>query len=457
MPIRVMNWNIQELSQAKVLIPGVAAALGQIIADAQPDIVVLVEPQPVTGIAAIVAVALAAGAASVAAGGNANDYTGWLVSYPTGGERYGFLVRDLNLVRPIVVAAGPAGSVGNYIENLDLNTFSTWPGTFAAMANAYAAPLPPAAGRPQLPLTEVYAAAPPAGRKRKRFGGQTIRAGAAAGGYALGIGFRMPCLAMFNIPSPGGGAPYLLPIVACHFASVRGGPNPLGRKQTGDLRWLHIAQKFSIGGAVNATGPLLPNAGYIVLDAAAVAVQDLIITGDFNVDFMQNTPGAGLAGGNNRALSTLTPTLQAGGSAAPAAQPAAPGVAPGAVPFVVPLATTVPLVTTFIPNLALRAALTATGSMLVNYNAAVVPANVAALRGACFDNFFYGGAALAGGAPQHAQILAAPDAALTYDIPSNIVNGAAPTGANAYNVSGAWTFHAGRVPPTQNAAAAPNT
>ncbi len=78
------------------------------------------------------------GAAGPALGGNRTDYTAWLMSYPSGGECYGVLIRDLNAVRPIVVNGGPTGDDGQgpndpynaALTNLDRNDFMTWPATF---------------------------------------------------------------------------------------------------------------------------------------------------------------------------------------------------------------------------------------------------------------------------------------------------------------------------------------
>ncbi len=90
-----MNWNVQTLSGNKVAIAGMATNIGKIIATGYnpggggavaPDIILILEISAGTATAVMTAVSAAASAASVALGGNVNDYTGWLLSYDTGGE-----------------------------------------------------------------------------------------------------------------------------------------------------------------------------------------------------------------------------------------------------------------------------------------------------------------------------------------------------------------------------------
>jgi hypothetical protein len=452
--VRIMNWNIQTLSGNKVAIAGIATNIGKIIATGYnpggggavaPDIVLILEISAGTAIAVMTAVSAAASAASVALGGNANDYTGWLLSYDTGGECYGVLIRNLNTVRPIQVTGGPTGAdgygVAAALSNLDQNQFGTWPGTFAGVANAYLG-LPLPAARPRLPLTDVYASNPPVGRKRAFFAGRVL----GAGGYALGNGFRMPCLAMFEVIGGGGpAASHLLPILACHLGAVRGGANALARGQIAQYKDTHIAQKFRSG-------------GYIDLNNAAFAVQELVVTGDFNVDFLQNAAaGTAMQTGNHAALLALTPTVQnaATGSTLPAAAPGVPGGVP-MVPFAMPVGGwPAGPIHTAIPNLALRTANTAQGTMLVQYAFGVVPANTVAMRDADFDNFFYGGTELSANTVllgPNSNPVVANDACFIHDVPAQIVLPAAVAAATL-NLSGAYLHYL--LAGTHNAAAVP--
>jgi hypothetical protein len=258
--------------------------------------------------------------------------------------------------------------------------------------------------------------------KRGRFAGQAIN----NGGYALGRGRRLPCLAMFMVH---GAALTLVPIVVCHYAAVRGGRNFLGQQQIAQLHQLHIAQLFSFYNVLAHPVPP-PTSGYLDVDGAAVAVQNIMYTGDFNVDFLKNRAapmGDHLQSVNRAALDRLTPTVQQGGSVAPAAAAGAPGAVP-AVPF--PAGTFVPgaPIVSNIPRQALRAACTTSGTILKQLPAAppmpVPPPNTAALRAAAFDNFLYGGtelntAVLAAGAPPN-------DSGQIIDVPFDIQQPGAP-------------------------------
>jgi hypothetical protein len=428
--IRVATWNVEHLSDFKLMAPGAATSIGQVIADLQPDVVVLLEVTNSSAIQVMTAISAAVNAAS----GGGNNYTGWLVSYRTGNEAYGLLIRDLNVVRPIVVGGGAIGAgtaADPALVNLDQTQFVTWPHNNFANT-AYPAPAP-VGNRPRLPLTDVYATSPPRGRNRQLFAGQTMQ----GGGYALGRGFRMPALILLNI-----GGNYLLPILVCHLGAVRSGANPLARAQFGQFKLTHIAQMYS------APTTLL-NQGSLWVDNVAWQVRNIVVTGDFNIDFLQNaTVGNALATGNNFALSRLSPTLpNAGSNAPPAAGP--PVVAPPGAP---PANNPAGRIWTAVPNMALRTAITQVGTMLHKYDAAVVPANTAALVGACFDNFFYGGPDLTA----HQVVLGAgTDAGLAQNFATNIVRGSVAGAANAYNVSGAWA-HYTALGGVHHVAAAPN-
>jgi hypothetical protein len=435
--IRIVNWNIEKLSANKVAIGGAGAgglgtAMGRVIHACEADVAIILEVSSGTAIAAMTAVSAAANAASVAAGGNANDYSGWLLSYDTGGECYGVLIKNLNLVRPIVVATGPSGAGGyppnEALDNLDRNTFGTWPGTFGVMANAYPG-MPAPGARPRLPLTDVYSSNAPVGRKRRYFSGRTL----ASGGYALGRGFRLPCLVMLHVL---GAAQYLIPVLTCHLGAVRGGANTLARGQIQQYKDTSIAQKFAGG-------------GYIALNGAAARVQELAITGDFNVDFLQNQnpPGTAMQTANRAALNGITPTAAGGGSALPGALPGAAGPIPAVVPFPEPLGGwPAGPIHTIIPNLTLKAAGTTTPTMLVQYQPPAVPPPYAK---ALFDYFCYGGTQLS----PNGQLLNGIDAQQVGNVPEAVVNG--PAGAGV-NVAGAWAHYAALPPRMIHGVAVPH-
>src|SRR5207245_1001853 len=89
-----------------------------------------------------------------------------------------------------------------------------------------------------MPLTDVYARTR-TGRNPSSFRGQTPN----MGGYALGRGFRLPCLAMFKIHTAAGD--YIIPTISCHYGAVRGGRNHLALGQIAQLKDLQISQLFN--------------------------------------------------------------------------------------------------------------------------------------------------------------------------------------------------------------------
>lgn len=381
--IRIMNWNIQQLSSDKARIPSMAKNIGKVIVKSRADIVLIVE---VTSGCANVTMKLIAEATNAIArqGGDTNDYKAWIHSYNTGGECYGVLIRNLNVIRPIVVSGGPSGAGTNAddaaaLTNLDRNKFRTWLGTFRDLRNAY--PKLPDADRPdRLPLINVYAStAPGDGRNAEEFAGRAL----AAGGNSEGRGFRMPCLAMFEIRPLLRAETYFVPIVICHLGAVRGGINHLAQGQIQQYKDTDIAQRFQAGRYVN-------------LNNVARPVQNLIFTGDFNVDFLKNRDGGDHEESTNRgSFNHVTPTAANGGLALPLAMPAAPIKPRPRPPFARP-ADGWPAgpKRTDIPVLALKAGVTTRGTIYKtseDYGQSKPPMAI----GACFDHFYFGGADLA--------------------------------------------------------------
>lgn len=431
--IRIMNWNIEQLSWNKIQIAGMADAIAATVVSQNVDILIILEVRlgQVTNTMNTLSAALNARAGD-------NDYTAWFLSDRTGGEAYGFIIRDLDIVRPVEVTGGPTGASIDLLSNLHKNTFAVWPSNDFAVT-AY--PIP--GGKPMMPLTDLYATKPPRGRIPAKFGGQQI----GQGGYSLGRGFRLPCLAMFMVHSAVAGATYLLPTISCHYAAVRGGRNHLAQGQTAQLKALHIAQLFNDN---NITGGGAES-GYIDVDNAAENIQEIVFTGDYNMDFLQNNPaGNNVARTNHAAYSSLTPTIANGGSALPAALPAAAGAVP-AVPFAGPFPDGP--VTTAIHNQALKAAATTQGTHLVEYDPLVIPPNTNALKDACFDNFIFGGTQLSATVQINFGV-GNVDAADVVDVPANIVQPSGAMGAHDVELSG--TAAAYLLKGTKNAAAAPS-
>ncbi|HYR08575.1 MAG TPA: hypothetical protein VEQ60_12425 [Longimicrobium sp.] len=393
--IRIMTWNVRTFSFNRALVgpPGSKGTLVNIVAQviqaamapAPVDVVLIVE------LSAGEARATMSALSTVLRGAyRADPWSGFLISYETGNECYGMLIRDLDTVRVVYPAAGPPGDKYSPLSNLEMNSFSIWPSADWA-ASAY--PLRLEQG-PGIPLIEDYASS--AGGQT-RFPGQPV----ALGGLAQGLGSRVPAMPILWIR--GAHTSYMVPIVIMHLAAIQGnGNNALARGQIEHLRYLHIAQMFD-----SPAG-----AGYLAVGTApgtvtAVPVQELLFTGDFNVDFLDNQ-GHGLV---NAAYGTVTPMLAGGGSAAPAALPAAPGPVP-AVPYAGPFDPGPPV--DQIPPQQLRTAITAQGTILgVPQGPPAIPP--APFVTAAFDNFFYGGQQLTTAPP-----LFGADAGLAVNLPGAI-------------------------------------
>jgi hypothetical protein len=410
--IRIMNWNIEQLSWNKIRIPGMATAIARTIVSQNIDIVVLLEVRSTNVQNMMGYLSAALNLTAQQFGGQVDDYTAWFLSYKTGGEHYGFIIKNLNQIRPLQLTANPQannrpdGNPNNPLRNLDENAWRTWP-------NWGAAAYPISNPKPRMPLTDLYATNPPRGRQQARLGGQPLQGGR---GYALGRGYRLPCLAIFDIHI--NNRNYLIPIITCHFAAVRGGRNMLGQSQVQDYHLLHIAQLFS---SVDPANPQAPRqSGYIDVNGIGTNIQDIIITGDFNLDFLQNETLANavqpIEWTNHSAYMSLTPTTQGGGSGAPPGNPGNPGPLP-IVPFQPPFGVGPNRRT--VREQSLKAAITLQGTILRRYVHNQPPANVGVLRGAAFDNFFYGGTCTTN-SPNPLQPGA--DSGIVIDLPSNIVN-----------------------------------
>ncbi len=434
--IRVMNWNIEQLSWTKIRIAGMATALARTIHAQNVDIVVLLEVRKNQW--ANIMTNLTAALNGLAAG---NPWV-WFISYSTGGEYYGFLVRNLDLIRPLDYVDNPNvpaadrtdGTEGRPFDDLTKLQWTTWPNNVWPLAGA----LP--AARPRIGLCDTHASRGLVRRAAKKpsFGGQRL----GAGGYSLGRGFRLPCLAIFHVHTAAGD--YFVPIVACHYAAVRGGRNFLAQQQVYDLRLLHAPQLFSYQDLTVYPLPAA-TAGYLDVNGAPHLVREVMFTGDFNLDFKRNSVALGanhLRMTNHNAYLGLTPTVEQGGSAAP---PAAPGAAPAGAAPGVPFAAFAPgPVNNTIPRQALRAALTTEGSILRRFSdaPALAPANTAALRDAAFDNFFYGGTQLNTAVVNFGA--GNVDSANVVDVPANVVQPGGAPAAGQVDVSGAYAHHFAR-------------
>ncbi|MGB6161946.1 MAG: hypothetical protein WCF33_10325 [Pseudonocardiaceae bacterium] len=456
--IRVMQWNIRKFGAPKAAVTGMLRAISQTIVGANVDIVVIVELVGKTGPAALAS--LAADLRVI----NAANHWAFTYSAKTGNERYGFLIRNLTTVRPTQItpnpnAPGPAlGIPTNPLKNLDSVRFMTWPANWpTAYPPAAALPAPP----PLQPLIGLFAA-PRLARQAKKanFGGQPL----ALGGYAQGNGGRLPCLALFHINT--GGGHYYLPILVCHFFATRSchATNAGAITQIQQMKLTHIAQKFAFQDQTVIGAPPV-SSGYLDIDNAPVRVQELMVTGDWNLDFQQNQfGGTPLESLNHGAFVTLTPTPQRGGSAPPIVPgvgavmgPAPAPAPPPAVPFAAPL--TAPSSISAIPNQALASAVTSQGTILLEYtltngNAINTAGTTQAMRDCGYDLTFYGGTQL-NQAAMLTPMSVPPQAGLVVDVPASVVPTAggvlAPGQIDLGPVQATYAIHA-----KYNSALAPN-
>jgi hypothetical protein len=362
--IRVMQWNIRRFSRNLSEIPGMLTALSEIIRGANPDIVIILEMAKVSG-----PVGLGNLCDQLRADDPANHWAGFR-SHPTGSERYAFICRDLDRVRPLEATPrthGEEGTVQKPLRNVEKMRFTTYPANFPHALPAL--PWPDILDQPLVALFYDEPAERPA-KKRRKVSGQALD----KGGYNLGAGGRMPCMAIFHIYSLAGNHCYLPIVVNHYFATRRATATNAGAlAQIAESSKLHIAQKFAHwGGQGHAAS------GYLDIDNAAVPVQELMFTGDWNVDFLQNRPASPAPGPQNRgALDQLTPTQQSAGSLPIPLAPPPPGFGmgnPGVVqgpanpdgpPPAVPFAAyEQPSMLGWIPRQYLNAAVTVQGTIL---------------------------------------------------------------------------------------------
>lgn len=431
--VRVMNWNIEQLSDNKVHnVPGVADAIARTVVYQNVDLLILLEVKltNVTGVMNTLSNAM-----NGHAGGN--DYLGWFLSEVTGGEYYGFIVRDLDQIRPLQLVqqpGRPTGTSQDPLNNLKKNAWTTWP---SANWGTSAYPVAPPAHRPRIPLTDVFATS--RGRGKRTFSGQPL----GTTGYSLGRGYRLPCLALFQVHAA---QTTTVPIVCCHYGATRGGSNPLARGQTSQMRLTHVAQLFRDSTAAKQSH-------YLTVNNHATRVQEILFTGDFNLDFLQNDSTANQGSipfKIHEAYEALTPKDHGEGSAAP--PPATPGPAAPVPPqpFNPPFADGPRFGN--VDNQELRAAVTTQGTILKKYKPGTPYPTLASLRGAAFDNFFYGGTQL-----RNATINFGAgniDSGEVVDVPSRIVKAGAAANLQDLDLSATCVHY--MVQGTKNAVAAPN-
>jgi hypothetical protein len=444
--IRVMNWNIESLSINKINIAGMTTAIARTVAAANVDILIVLEVKVTRVAAAMTAVSNALNAAD----GGGNNWRGYFLSYKTGGEFYCVFIRNLNLIRPMYVSAGPPGTSPQPLTNMKANVFSIWPtpnwATNAYGGGVFVQPYP------RVPICDAWATPRNArAAKQVNFGGQPI----GAGGYSLGRGYRLPGLALFWIHNAAGDT--VLPVLMCHYAAVRSRRqrNNLAQSQVNQMMNLQMPQYFNDQIPFNEASQWLQYrdaAGNI----AFWNVNEICITGDFNLNFLENSGGVGATNiqlTNHFAYMGITPTIQQGGSAAPAAAAGVPVAMPGA-PYAPPYGNA-PVVNQ-IREQELRSAVTTQGTIMNQYPLQIPPPAPppppAPYVSSAFDNFFYGGARLNTAAPNFGT--GGVDSGEVMNVPNNIVMQGGVGAAGQVDLSAVAAHYAATN--TKNAQNAPN-
>jgi hypothetical protein len=391
--IRIMNWNVEKLSRDKINTGNMAAALTEVIVRQRVDILFIAE-LAISDSDYILHILMATlNQRAVALGfGQPNDYTTAVMSSETGKERYGFILKDPAVTDPIFTAAIFP------IKDMTTESFQSMSRLGLAAGTAAAPVILPH----EFPLLSLHASpAPPLDRGRAEVPWPGLPP--SQGGFSQGRGFRRLSLCMFRLPTSA--TTPVIAIVPCHY----GADESIASAQVKMLRYLHISQIY---GNINGS--------HIDLDGAAVRVEDLIFTGDFNLDFLRNPQDGRIA----RAYGTLTRQRAGDGTGATAAAAAPPAGVPAAA---LPLPTTSALPTNQINDLVLRAAVTNVGTILHPFSPppAAAPPDLAALRSACLDNFFFGGTHLEPSfqmlpPPGHMPAVANADCGLVVDVPAMI-------------------------------------
>ncbi len=394
--IRVMNWNIESLSSKKIQYDGFLLAVARTVVAANVDVLVIVELRKVNP--DVILQQLSNQLNQLNPGGG-NNWRGYFYSHDTATERYGLLIRDLDLVRPVGLLDQNIGTEETPITDLLEHQLDVLPQDWPAPPNPAYIPT-----RQILPLIDLFVTDPLARRskKKQKFAGK-----------------RHPCLILLKVHTP---TDYFVPIVACHYGATRKGNNALAQFQVDLLKELHIAELYSFYDEKNGQTAADAYSRYLNIGGQAVRVQELAFLGDFNMDFMDNQAGrhGSIAARNRSAYNTITPTEQFGGSTTPAAV-APPVVAgnPDINPVAAPEKRNIPVQT-------LRAAVTAQGTILKKLSETIDNCDRPywCLRGAAFDNFFYGGTQLSQTAIADLQPPnAVSEAGEVINMPNNIVRG----------------------------------
>lgn len=284
--IKVMNWNLERFGGGRAQIADLTSLIATILVEEEIDLFVGLEIAGVTGQLAMEMIA--EGCRALAIADKQTNATGLYrciqLAETTGGETYGFLVRDLSKLRPCAPAVGQGADDSLGCQQLPLRSMwdIAWT-TFGGVADW--------TNKSNLDTTEILIPAPLAAPfvqvKRTEssnadwvnFQGQSM----ANGGTALGNGSRQPCVAMFAMQTSAGGTAYMA-VVALHSGATRSASNILGANQFRQLTLLDVCQSYGVQAQTNpAVTGRAASQGYI--DGNWVAPANLLVLGDFNMNF----------------------------------------------------------------------------------------------------------------------------------------------------------------------------
>ncbi len=258
-PIRIMNWNVQNLGPTKAGITynnfDVLKLIAKVVVDNHIDILVLLEINTTqTGTASQVMNNLRAELVSYATHkGHPHYYDTCVLSPNTGVEFYGFFIKDTTVVRPVV---------GNASRFDDATLLTN--GQFTSVLHQTGL------------LADVFPLLQPDVK-------QTARVPRAASTVSHSWpATRLPSLGLFEIIGTGMPENRYLPIIACHFAPA----HDTAKKQIDTLQYFSLLK-----GLDGKSTPL-----NLTIDGVRVPMEMAVVTGDFNIDWRNPNPPKGYQG-----------------------------------------------------------------------------------------------------------------------------------------------------------------
>lgn len=248
--LKIMNWNIQNFGESKTEKASVLDMIAGIVVGNQIDIFIVLELNTANAGTVTETLTTLAQILNDRAGGG-TLYTTIILSPGTGVEFYGFIVRDTAAVQPVTLTGGSLSPEAD----LGARTFTVRNGA-STVTNL-------GTGSDYFPLI-VPAYVMPNQHNPAQWPGP-----------------RKPCMALFKITFPGNNPQYV-PIIAAHTRPGLMGQSPAWQIATVPFTYAvyRSAQRANPAPPPAVVGPDL------TLDVGGPrAVGNVIVTGDFNVDY----------------------------------------------------------------------------------------------------------------------------------------------------------------------------